>query len=77
MSNAYAADCYSTFDRQGYRNRSGSLAIFTPIRRASSFAEVLCCRGVASATRFHYCLDFRPFVLLLKTFSNWRMTLAA
>ena len=47
------------------------------------FAEVLCCRarplgGVASATRFHYCLDFRPFVLLLRaTCSNWRMTLAA
>jgi hypothetical protein len=41
-------------------------------------AEVLCCRGVASATRFHYCLDFRPFVLPLKaTCSNWRMTLAA
>jgi hypothetical protein len=31
MSNAYAADCYSTFDRQGYRNRSGSLAIFAAI----------------------------------------------
>ena len=29
------ADCYSTFDRQGLRNSSGSLAIFAAIRRAS------------------------------------------
>ena len=35
------ADCYSTFDRQGFRNSSGSLAMFAAIRHAAIAGEQL------------------------------------
>jgi len=62
----------------------GSLAILTAMLRASSRVSSLAAErrarrgGGRSAARFHYCLDFRFFVLPLKaTCSSWRMTFAA
>src|SRR5262249_24525186 len=57
------------------RMNTGSLAIFTAIRLASSLLSNL---AADRRPDFHYCLDFRRVVLPPRAIcSSWRMTLAA